>query len=162
MPERSRRAARAGGRISVLAAALLGVVLATAGPAAAHTLDEAVRAGDGCGWSSGGYINQDSGAATTNSGTRLGTVYLLWSGTYQENCVVTLKTHSSVHGVATWTESYLYMHPSTGFHRDGDYYSHYAAAEGPTRGVCVSYQGEIRNPSGQIARSPIVSPGWCG
>lgn len=147
---------------AMMFAVMVSAVFLSASPASAHTLDEAVRSADGCKWYNGSYTLQHSnGIILRNGTTRLGTAYLLWSPTYQQNCAIALKTHSSVHGVSTWTEIHLYVYPSTGYFRDGGYYGHFAAAYGSTRGSCVSYQGEIRTTSGQSAISSRVDPSWC-
>lgn len=119
-------------------------LLSTALPASAHTLDEAVRSSAGCKWSGGGYSVLDSDAVRLSSGTRVGSVYLLWSGTYQQNCVVTLRT-GAAHGVVGTTAAYLYIQTSTGYRseHDIDAYAHFAAVPAATRGVCVGYEGSV-------------------
>ncbi|MFJ9552511.1 hypothetical protein ACIRPH_01765 [Nocardiopsis sp. NPDC101807] len=122
------------------------VLFLTAAPASAHTLDQAVRAGSGCGWTSGSYTTLHSdGAHYRPTGIQYGTIYLLWSSTYQENCVVTLKI-SLAHGVESRTSAYLYMLSPAERVGDDDNYAHYAAVSYPARGRCVAYTGYVYVP----------------
>ncbi len=139
---------------------MVSTVVMTAVPASAHTLEQAVRAGAGCGWSSGGYTIQDSQTLRTSNGVQLGSIYLMWSSTYQENCVVTLKT-GSVHGVSSHVEAHLTGIRSGNFPDTGSY-AHYAAAHASLRGECVAYRGSITAPNGDHASSRLVEFGWCG
>jgi hypothetical protein len=114
-------------------------------PASAHTLGEAVRAPAGCAWVSGGYSTLHSSAVTTPGGTRYGTVYLLWSNTYRQNCVITLKT--SFHGTPTWTTSTLWLQNGLTYRERGDF-GHFTATTAAAAGVCVAYRGTISSTSG--------------
>ncbi|MFC7331119.1 hypothetical protein [Marinactinospora rubrisoli] len=133
-------------------------LVAVAVPASAHTLEEAVRSPSGCGWSSGGYDTLDSEPVTTGSGTRYGTVYLLWSSTYQQNCVVTLK--SSYHGTSTRTGAGLSIQDVGRYGDDGSY-AHYAAVARDAAGRCVAYEGYIYSPGGTQAWGGRPSWGNC-
>ncbi|MDT0330307.1 hypothetical protein [Nocardiopsis lambiniae] len=132
---------RAATVLSVLAVTL---TLAVA-PASAHSLDQAVRAPAGCAWLSGGYSALHSSAVTTPAGTRYGTVYLLWSNTYRQNCVVTLKT--SFHGTPTWTTSTLWLQNGSRYREQGNY-GHFASTTAAAAGVCVAYWGTISSTPG--------------
>ncbi|WP_159945026.1 MULTISPECIES: hypothetical protein [unclassified Nocardiopsis] len=133
-----------------------------AAPASAHTLDEAVRAGAGCGWTSGSYSTLHSAAVTTNGGTRYGTAYLLWSNTYQQNCVVTIKS-GATHGVSTRTAAYLYLSGSGNeYYYDDGNYAHYAARAYGAGGRCVAYAGIIYGTSGTLATGGRSEYGNCG
>ncbi|KIH99855.1 hypothetical protein LP52_04970 [Streptomonospora alba] len=140
------RSRRAYGRVALIVSVIAAGVLVSASPASAHTLNQAVRAPAGCAWLSGGYSQLDSDAVETSSGTRYGTVYLLWSNTYRQNCVVTRKT-GSLHGTSTWTDATLYRQDG-GSSWNRSNFSHYAAASAATGGVCVKYRGIIRSGQG--------------
>jgi hypothetical protein len=140
-----RTLARSAAALSLVAAALF----VSTSPASAHTLDEAVRASAGCAWLSGSYNNLHSSPVRTSGGTTYGTVHLLWSSTYRQNCVVTLKT-GSTHGVATTTRAELFLQSGGSYWEQGDF-AHYAAASAATAGVCVAYQGRIQGTSGTWA-----------
>ncbi|MFD9941230.1 hypothetical protein ACFWYW_44570 [Nonomuraea sp. NPDC059023] len=137
-----RRLAPAAAGTLLLSAAVIGLAPA---PAAAHSLSAAVRSSQGCGWSSGGYKVQDSRSVVNRKGTRYGTVYLLWSSRYGQNCVVTLK--SAWHGRATFTQAALFYRSSgsgaEGVEEDDGRYRHYAAAKQNTAGQCVRFYGAI-------------------
>ncbi|NKY99601.1 hypothetical protein [Nocardiopsis alborubida] len=140
-----RTLARAGAALALTAATLF----ALSAPASAHTLDQAARASAGCAWISGSYSTLHSSPVTTAGGATYGRVYLLWSSTYGQNCVVTLKT-GSTHGTPTYTRASLYLQNGSGAHETGDY-SHYAAASRAAAGVCVRYSGAIRGTTGTLA-----------
>lgn len=127
--------------LSLLAAALAFSVT----PASAHTLDEAVRAPAGCAWISGTYSNLHSSPVTTSSGTRYGTVYLLWSNTYQQNCAITLKT--SYHGTSTWTSSSIWVQNGGHYWEQGNF-AHFTSATVAAGGSCVRYEGTISSTAG--------------
>ncbi|WP_174546320.1 hypothetical protein [Nocardiopsis dassonvillei] len=138
------------------------VLFLTAVPASAHTLDQAVRAGAGCGWTSGSYTTLHSaGARNSASGINYGTVYLLWSSTYQENCVVTLKT-GPAHGVESRTTAYLMLQSPNETVGDDDNYAHYAAVSYPARGRCVAYIGSMYLPGVGLASGGRITYGNCG
>lgn len=143
--------ARAAMILSIVAAG----ALVSASPASAHTVEQAVRAPAGCAWLSGGYSILHSDAVETSSGTRYGTVYLLWSNTYRQNCVITRKT-GSLHGTSTWTDATLYIQ-NGGSSWNRSNYSHYAAATAAAGGKCVAYRGIIR--SGQGSSGGIKAEG---
>ncbi|MFC4564120.1 hypothetical protein ACFO4E_19855 [Nocardiopsis mangrovi] len=135
-------------------------VLAAAPPAAAHTLDEAVRSGEGCTWASGSYTTLHS-TRLTYGAEYYGTVYLLWHGGRGENCVVTLKG-GATHGVSGYTEAVLRVQGGP-TREEGERFSHYAAVNVAARGACVSYEGTIVHPT---TLRPVSGgrPGWdnCG
>ncbi len=124
----------------------LGLVFASmtfaASPASAHTLREAVRSAQGCGWSNGSYtvlLRHDLWDDLNNM--PLGEVYVLWSGTYQENCVVTLRV-ARADGVASHTEAVLERQGRTTVRDEGNY-AHYAAASGYAADTCIKWTGSI-------------------
>ncbi|WP_159940620.1 MULTISPECIES: hypothetical protein [unclassified Nocardiopsis] len=151
-------------RSATALAVLLAVVCATASPASAHTLGSAVTSSTGCGWSNGAYTILHSSTISVVEEGRQGTVYLLWNGTYGQNCVVTLKTGPS-HGTQTWTWARLYIRTASGGYEtrydEGDY-AHYAAKSASTRGVCVAYQGGIEGLNGQDGYAGRTEYGNCG
>ncbi|MEV4070217.1 hypothetical protein ACGFJC_27125 [Nonomuraea fuscirosea] len=137
----------------------------TATPASAHSLSGAVRSPKGCGWSSGGYTTQDSRAVVNRKGTRYGRVYLLWSGKYGQNCVVTLK--SAWHGRATFTQAALFYRSSgSGAEdvvKDDGRLRHYAAVKQHTAGQCVRFYGAVSSGGhgGPLAEGARDSWGNC-
>ncbi|MFC4560501.1 hypothetical protein ACFO4E_01390 [Nocardiopsis mangrovi] len=148
--------------LSLFAAALA----LAAPPASAHTVEDAVRAPAGCSWLTGGYDTLHSSPVTTSSGAVYGRVYLLWSGTYQQNCVITLKPEGSpFHGTATWTQAELFIQPNGRYYEQGDY-GHYASTRAATAGLCVAYAGTIRSAPGSsggtVATGGRSSWGNCG
>lgn len=149
---------------SLKAAAILGVSAATlfltATPASAHTLNEAVRASLGCDWASGSYSTLHSSAVTTRGGTQNGTVHLLWSNNYQENCVVTLKS-GSTHGVNTFTSATLDLGGSERYSDSGNF-AHYAAVSHPAGGRCVAYHGIVYGTNADPGRGGRFEFDNCG
>jgi hypothetical protein len=147
---------------ALTATALVAGLTLVATPASAHSLDTAVRASAGCGWSSGSYSIRDQRAVTNAAaGVRLGTVYLLWHGGRGENCVVTRKTGSS-HGTASQTSAILTRQGLSGVADIGQF-SHYAAAAGFARNVCVKFLGTIKHPTtGVLAAGGRSTWGNCG
>lgn len=142
-------------------------LLVSAAPASAHTLDQAVRAAAGCGWSSGSYTLQHSSAIRKWSGSGytgaiVGNVHLLWSSTYQQNCVVTLKV--AAHGTNTLTRATLNVQRSGNSvsYVDSGQYAHYAAVARNTRGECVSYSGFVRPIPAEANYGGRSSWGNCG
>ncbi|MEO3796650.1 hypothetical protein ABGB14_41185 [Nonomuraea sp. B10E15] len=158
-----RRFAGTGAAAFLLSAAVVGLAPA---PASAHSLSDIVRSSEGCGWSSGSYTNQDSRSAVNRNGSRYGTVYLLWSGTYGENCVVTRK--ESWHGTLTWTNAELHYRSSgsgaEGVVQDEGQYGHYAAITQKTSGHCVRFLGSISSGGhgGPLATGSRDEWGNCG
>ncbi|GAA2964909.1 hypothetical protein [Streptomyces enissocaesilis] len=132
-----------------LSAALVG---GTATPAAAHTLTGAARAG--CEWPSGTVSTLDSRTVLDPAGARNGTLYLPWSGTYGENCLVTPTTAG--HGI----DQSMSARPGirgAGSHTDSGTYSHFAAVSRNAAGKCVNFGGSI--PGSSAGRD---SCGNCG
>lgn len=136
------------------------MLFVTAVPASAHTLNEAVRSTAGCGWVSGSYNTLHSAPIVTQAGARHGTAYLLWSGTYQENCVVALKS-GATHGVPTFTAAYLYLGGSEYYNDQGNY-AHYAARAFGAAGRCVAYAGIIYTTNGTVATGGRAEYANCG
>ncbi|MGW4793380.1 hypothetical protein ACWEPC_13360, partial [Nonomuraea sp. NPDC004297] len=94
-------------RIGSAFALVLASIAFVAAPASAHTLREAVVSAQGCGWSNGSYTQltrEDLWDDRNNM--PLGEVYILWSGTYKENCVLTLRV-GRADGVASYTQAVL-------------------------------------------------------
>ncbi|GAA3689154.1 hypothetical protein GCM10022224_063290 [Nonomuraea antimicrobica] len=134
-------------RVVVRVGLALGLVLASiafvASPASAHTLREAVVSEQGCGWPNGAYtqlIRNDLWDDQNNM--PLGEVYVLWNGTYQENCVVTLRV-GRADGVASYTEAVLERQGRTTIRDEGNY-AHYAAASGYAADTCIKWTGSIK------------------
>ncbi|WP_049575888.1 hypothetical protein [Streptomyces sp. SBT349] len=124
--------------------------MAAPSTASAHTIDQAVAASDGCAWGDDAeYLTLHSDLIQTSAGEILGTGFLLWSGTFQENCVVTLKA-GAAHGVSTWTEAQLHTEDGSTW-GDAGAFGHYAAVYAPTGGQCVAYTVVITSPSGEEA-----------
>lgn len=145
------------GKAILLATALcLSGVLATPANAAAARSPESI-CGAGFGRVSGG-----TKAVTTPSGRRYGTVYLLYSRSTQENCVVTIK--SSFVGTKTLVSATLTVMPKAIkdtkqdpiVRRDMKKYKYYA---GPVKywakQACVKFWGTIK-PNGH---DPAVASG---
>ncbi|QFG20487.1 hypothetical protein [Actinomadura sp. WMMB 499] len=125
----------------------LGLVLASttlmAAPASAHTIREAVVAGSGCGWSNGDYrILTREDLWDNKNNMPLGEVYVLWSGSYQENCVVTLRV-GRADGVRSYTEAVLERRGMKTLTDEGNY-AHYAAVSGYAAGTCIRWTGSIK------------------
>jgi hypothetical protein len=125
----------------------LGLVLASTTlltpPASAHTLHEAVVSSQGCGWPNGSYktlTREDLWDDRNNM--PLGEVYVLWSGTYQENCVLTLRV-GRADGVASYTEAVLERQGRSTIRDEGNY-AHFAAASGSAAGTCIRWTGSIK------------------
>ncbi|CAM4146866.1 hypothetical protein NOGI109294_25980 [Nocardiopsis gilva] len=160
----SSRNRRAFPRVAMIVSVLTAGLLVSASPASAHTVGQAVRAPAGCAWISGGYSTLDSSPVKTSSGTRYGTVYLLWSNEYRQNCVITRKT-GSLHGTSTWTDATLYTQDGGTYWNRGNL-SHYAAATAAAAGKCVKYRGIIRSGKGSTggtkAQGGRGSWGNCG
>ncbi|OOC54092.1 MULTISPECIES: hypothetical protein [Nocardiopsis] len=135
--------------------------------ASAHTLGDAARSSGGCGWASGSYTTLDSRPIRRWSGSgwngaQTGTVYLLWSNTYQENCVVTLKSHA--HGTSTLTTAILYLYnpPEGDAYTDRGNYGHYAAVSRSAAGRCVRFHGSIDTTDGSTSQGTRTTWGNCG
>lgn len=133
-------------RILARVGVTLGLVLASitfvASPASAHTLGEAVVSERGCGWPNGDYTQltrEDIWDDRNNM--PLGEVYVLWNGTYQENCVVTLRV-GRADGVASYTEAVLERQGRRTVRDEGNY-AHYAAASGYAADTCIRWTGSI-------------------
>jgi hypothetical protein len=133
-------------RILVRIGLTLGLVLASitfmASPASAHTLREAVVSAQGCGWPNGQYTQltrEDLWDDRNNM--PLGEVYVLWNGSYQENCVVTLRV-GRADGVASYTEAVLERQGMSTVRDEGNY-AHYAAASGYAANTCIRWTGSI-------------------
>lgn len=150
-----RNIARSAAALTMVAAALF----AYSAPASAHTLESAVRSAEGCSWLTGGYSTLHSDAVQTSGGSTYGTVYLLWSSTYQQNCVVTRKT-GATHGVATYTRAELWLQNDRYYYEQGNY-SHYASTRAAAAGVCVAYRGSIRGTGGVLATGGRPEWGNC-
>ncbi|GAB3473374.1 hypothetical protein [Nocardiopsis coralliicola] len=130
-------------RIGLTLVLVLAAMPFVASPASAHTLGQAVVSDLGCGWKDGRYTELtrediwDSG-----NNMPLGEVYVLWSGSYQENCVVTLRV-GRADGVASYTEAVLERRGSSTVTDEGEY-AHYAAASGYAPGTCIRWTGSIK------------------
>ncbi|TDC07378.1 hypothetical protein E1267_13665 [Nonomuraea longispora] len=125
----------------------LGLVLASvafvASPASAHTLSQAVVSDKGCGWSNGSYTQlKREDLWDDKNNMPLGEVYVLWSGTYQENCVVTLRV-GRADGVAGYTEAMLERQGKKPITDEGNY-AHYAAVSAKAAGTCIRWMGSIK------------------
>ncbi|MGW3345107.1 hypothetical protein ACWDA3_17480 [Nonomuraea rubra] len=122
---------------------MLASLALTASPASAHTLREAVVSGSGCGWPNGSYqqlTREDLWDDRNNM--PLGEVYVLWSSSYQENCVVTLRV-GRADGVAGYTEAVLERQGRPTLRDEGNY-AHYAAVSGYAAGTCIRWTGSIK------------------
>ncbi|WP_026403480.1 hypothetical protein [Actinomadura rifamycini] len=134
-------------RMLVRIASAFGLVLAAltfaASPASAHTIGQAVVSEQGCGWPNGDYrILTREDLWDDRNNMPLGEVYVLWNGTYQENCVVTLRV-GRAHGVATYTEAVLERQGKATLTDEGSY-AHYAAVSGYAPGTCIRWTGSIK------------------
>ncbi|REE98247.1 hypothetical protein [Thermomonospora umbrina] len=134
-------------RILHRAGAALGLALGTtvfaASPASAHTIGEAVVSNQGCGWANGGYtVLQRDDLWDRDNNMPLGEVYVLWNGTYRENCIVTLRV-GRADGVASWTEAVLERQGMPTLRDEGNY-AHYAAVSGYAAGTCIKWTGAIQ------------------
>lgn len=139
-------------------------VLATPANAAAQSPEGICGAGFG-------RVTGGTKAVTTPSGRRYGTVYLLYNGKTQQNCVVTIK--SSFTGTKTPVSAELTVMPkaikdtkqSPTVRRDSGNFKYYA---GPVKywakQACVKFWGTIK-PLGHdpaVARGGRQSWGNCG
>ncbi|MET9496953.1 spore-associated protein A [Streptomyces sp. NPDC006552] len=137
------------GRIMAVATAGLGTAWLTVGTATAATPLTAPTATVKAAAAVAAY-NGSCGAGYTvvNSAdiARLGTVYLTYSATTGENCVVTVR---AVKGAAVHMVASLGLGTNTADVIDDGYYTSYA---GPVfldgRGMCMSWRGEI---NGEVA-----------
>lgn len=121
---------------------VLAAVTSVTSPASAHTLGEAVAAAQGCGWPNGGYtVLTREDLWDDRNNMPLGEVYVLWSRTYQENCVLTLRV-GRADGVASYTEAVLERQGMSTIRDEGNY-AHYAAASGYAAGTCIRWTGSI-------------------
>ncbi|TDC91435.1 hypothetical protein E1292_42595 [Nonomuraea deserti] len=121
----------------------LASIMFVASPASAHTLREAVVSEQGCGWPNGAYTQLTREDLWDNGNNMpLGEVYVLWSGSYQENCVVTLRV-GRADGVASYTEAVLERQGMKTIKDEGNY-AHYAAASGKAAGTCIRWTGSIK------------------
>ncbi|TDD23387.1 hypothetical protein [Nonomuraea diastatica] len=130
-------------RIGVAFGLGLASITFVASPASAHTLREAVVSAQGCGWPNGAYTEltrEDLWDDRNNM--PLGEVYVLWNGTYRENCVVTLRV-GRADGVASYTEAVLERQGMETIKDEGNY-AHYAAASGKAAGTCIRWTGSIK------------------
>ncbi|GAB3430614.1 hypothetical protein [Actinophytocola sediminis] len=138
----SRTYRRVFARIGLTMGLALASVTLGAAPASAHTLGEAVVSAQGCGWSNGAYTELTrTDIWDDGNNMPLGEVYVLWSGSYQENCVVTLRV-GRAHGVASYTEAVLERQGRPTITDEGNY-AHYAAASGKAAGTCIRWTGSI-------------------
>ncbi|PZG20852.1 hypothetical protein C1I95_08810 [Micromonospora craterilacus] len=124
----------------------LGLALASvtfvASPASAHTLGQAVVSALGCGWPNGAYtVLTREDLWDNRNNMPLGEVYVLWSSSYQENCVLTLRV-GRADGVASYTEAVLERQGMRTVRDEGNY-AHYAAASGYAAGTCIRWTGSI-------------------
>lgn len=122
---------------------MLAPISFAASPASAHTIGEAVVSEQGCGWPNGRYTTltrEDLWDDRNNM--PLGEVWVLWNGTYQENCVVTLRV-GRADGVASYTEAVLERQGGSTIRDEGNY-AHYAAAAGYAAGTCIRWTGSIK------------------
>ncbi|TDE60313.1 hypothetical protein E1295_00245 [Nonomuraea mesophila] len=125
----------------------LGLVLASmafvASPASAHTIAQAVVSDQGCGWANGSYTQlKREDIWDDKNNMPLGEVYVLWNGTYQENCVVTLRV-GRADGVAGYTEAVL-ERQGKAIVKDVGNYAHFAAASAKAAGTCIRWTGYIK------------------
>ncbi|MEO3799536.1 hypothetical protein [Nonomuraea sp. B1E8] len=121
----------------------LASIMFVASPASAHTLSQAVVSEQGCGWPNGAYTELTREDLWDNGNNMpLGEVYVLWNGTYQENCVVTLRV-GRADGVASYTEAVLERQGMKTIKDEGNY-AHYAAASGKAAGTCIRWTGSIK------------------
>ncbi|TCP56814.1 hypothetical protein EV191_101760 [Tamaricihabitans halophyticus] len=129
-------------RLGITVGLVLASITFVATPASAHTIGEAVVSPQGCNWSNGGYTQLRRTDLWDNQNNMpLGEVYVLWSGTYQENCIVTLRV-GRADGVASYTEAVLERQGMSTIRDEGNY-SHFAAAKGKAAGTCIRWTGSI-------------------
>ncbi|MGW0561745.1 hypothetical protein ACWDZ4_14310 [Streptomyces sp. NPDC003016] len=86
----------------------------------------------------------DSRTILNPAGAENGTVYLLWSGTYGENCVVTPTTAG--HGISQSMSARLGVQ-GVGSYTDSGTCSHFAAVSRNAAGKCVNSSGSISGSS---------------
>ena len=99
------------------------------------------------------YSIQEREAVTTESGTELGQVYMLWSNDAEQNCAVTIKTTAA--GVETQTAVTLAAESGDNVSDKGAF-AHYA---GPVKldakGTCVKVDGSIAAEDGTVGTGSI-------
>ena len=127
------------GRASVVTLGSCALVLATALPASAHSVSEAIRYGCGSGYS----LVSDG---TRNVGS-WGQVHLTYNSSNGYNCVVTRKT-GAYHGVASRVTANLEIQGRGDYWKSDDNASHWEAVKAYGRGACVKYWAAIWNPAG--------------
>ncbi|GAA3774772.1 hypothetical protein GCM10022225_73170 [Plantactinospora mayteni] len=138
----SRTYRRVLARIGLTLGLALASIAFVASPASAHTLGQAVVSAQGCGWPNGAYtVLTRVDLWDDRNNMPLGEVYVLWNGSYQENCVVTLRV-GRADGVASYTEAVLERRGMSTVRDEGNY-AHYAAASGYAAGTCIRWTGSI-------------------
>ncbi|MCY9785354.1 hypothetical protein KIK06_15830 [Nocardiopsis sp. EMB25] len=150
-------------RRTVLPLALaLGATAALSSPASAHTVTSAAFSEYGCKWTKGYAVELESLPIHDEwTGTRLGTVHLLWNSSHGQNCVVTRRT-DSLHGGPPGVISASLTVEGERLRQEYGDYSHYAAVVADAAGKCVRYSGYITGPGDWEGAATQIRFGFCG
>ncbi|SBT46654.1 hypothetical protein [Micromonospora narathiwatensis] len=121
----------------------LAVAVATFG-SPARAAANPYTAAQACSNDFGGSWTQvsDGHRSITDSGTKVGDVYLMYNSATGYNCVATLKAVAV--GSTTGVAARLRVEGSSWVTDSGNY-KYYAAIQRSARGACVMYEGEVMN-----------------